>query len=91
MGKFTDFFKALATNADVMDDKYIEKELQEFMSENTDSAKRVSDLENRLHVDVKKRATRSKSVLSKRETSKDETSATRASKKRGEGESIGER
>ncbi len=52
MGKWREFFKALATNRDVMDDESIQAELASFLAENNDSVKRVSDLENRLKVSI---------------------------------------
>lgn len=55
MGKWRDFFRTLATNYDVIDDKYIETELKQFEAENAASVKRVAELENRLHVDLPKK------------------------------------
>lgn len=81
MGRFTDFFKALANNPNVIDDKFIENELAEFMQNNSDSAKRVSDMENRLHSEgkvsrlkpiVATLETTDKAVKSKKTIKKDE-------------------
>lgn len=67
MGKWREFFKALATNRDVMDDESIQAELASFLAENSDSVKRVSDLENRLKVSVpeKKKTEQVKTVVNR--------------------------
>ncbi len=47
-----DFFKNLATNPNVIDDEAIDRELEQFIAENSESNKRISFLENNISIDT---------------------------------------
>ena len=44
MSRIGDFFKALASNPNVVDDETVNKELEEFLAENNESVARVRNL-----------------------------------------------
>ena len=46
-----DFFKSLANNPNVVDDEQVQEELNQFLSENSESNKRVAFLEDSVAVD----------------------------------------
>ena len=46
-----DFFKSLAVNPNVVDDEAIAAELNQFLSENSESNKRIAFLENNISLD----------------------------------------
>ncbi len=72
MGKWRDFFKALVTN-DTADDDKIYEDLNKFISDNSDSARRVAAFERQLeesHEKSKSTIERTSTITSKKQTSR---------------------
>ena len=51
MGFIKDFFKSLANNPNVVNDEELDAELNHFLSENSESSKRVAFLEENVALD----------------------------------------